>query len=90
MRSNFLLLTNKNIILKAKVFGQTLQNNLENEIFKNTCFSSDVRFRHCYVDDALCLFTGNQHDLTNFLAFKNSLHCFINFTYEIEVNDQIL
>lgn len=98
LNQNFFCFNNKNFIQKlglamgsslSPFLAELFMNNLEKDIFKNICFSPHIKFWYRYVDDVLCLFTGNSFDLNNFLTFINSLHTSIKFSYETEINNQI-
>ena len=74
----------------SPLLAEIFMNYLETELLKSqNSLVNNVKFWFRYVDDILCLFSGSDRQLNNFLNKINNLNPHIKFTMEMEVNKSI-
>ena len=69
------------------IIANIFMEHFENQILKNASLKPSIWFR--YVDDTFVIWSHGRDTLPQFLAFLNSQHLNIQFTMEVEQNNQI-
>ena len=68
----------------APIIADIFMDSFEEEILGSGCpLVEKVEYWLRYVDDVLCLWKGTETELSDFLAFINSLHSTIQFPLEV-------
>ena len=68
----------------SSLIAEIFMGSFEEKIFNpKYSIGKNVEYWYRYADDVLCLWKGTEAELTNFLAFINSLHPTIQLTVEV-------
>lgn len=74
----------------SPLLADIFMDNFEDTIFNsNNSLLKHILYWKRYVDDILCLWTGTDRQINQFLNYINSLHNKIKFTLELEVDHSI-
>lgn len=73
----------------SPLLSDVYMDHFENNIFNNSNFTHYFKYYYRYVDDVICLWSGDVNSLDSFMIYLNSVNNNIKFTYELQSENKL-